>query len=106
VRTIGGIDDENLKAALGEAARVSSEGANLIVACVETHESLQRAIKEAGDALAKGVPMWIVYAKGSGHALSEGAIRTGLRERGLVDTKVASVSNVLTALKFNLRKSD
>jgi hypothetical protein len=106
VRTIGSIDDENLKVALKEAARVSSEGANLIVACVDTPESLKKVLKQAGDALANSVPIWIVYPKGSGHLLNEGAIGTALRGNGLMDTKVASVSSTLTALKFNLRKSD
>ena len=106
VRTIGNTDDENLKAALAEAARVSSQGANLTVACVDTPESLKMAIKQAGDAVANSVPIWIVYAKGPGHPLNEAAIRTALRDRGLMDSKVASVSSNLTALRFNLRKSD
>jgi hypothetical protein len=101
VRTIGSIDDENLKAALAEAARVSSEGANLIVACVDTPEFLKTALKQAEDALANSIPIWIVYAKGPGHALSEGAIRTLLRANGLMDTKVASVSSALTAMRFS-----
>jgi hypothetical protein len=87
VRTMGSIEDENLKAALAAAARVSSEDADLIVACVDTPESLKTA-------------------KGPGHALNEAAIRSVLRANGLMDTKVASVSNTLTALKFNRRKSE
>jgi hypothetical protein len=106
VRTMGSIEDENLKAALAAAARVSSEDADLIVACVDTPESLKTALEQAGDALANSVPIWIVYAKGPGHALNEAAIRSVLRANGLMDTKVASVSNTLTALKFNRRKSE
>jgi hypothetical protein len=106
VRTIGSIDDDNLKAALKEAARVSSKGAGLIVAFVDTPESLQAVLMQSWEALADSVPIWILYAKGSGHRLNGAAIRTALRDRGMMDTKVASVSSTLTAIKFNLRKSD
>jgi hypothetical protein len=106
VRTIGVVEDHELKTALAEAARVSARGADLIVACVDTAESLPAALKQAGVALAKGVPIWMVYSKGPGHALNETAIRSLLRGNGLMDTKVASVSSALTALRFNLRKSD
>jgi hypothetical protein len=105
VRTIGEIDDEGLKSALAEAGRISAEDANLIVACVDTPASLHAALKQAGAALAKGVPIWMVYAKGPGHPLNEAAIRDFLRGNGLMDTKVASVSAKFTALRFNLRKS-
>jgi hypothetical protein len=106
VRTIGAIENDELKTALAEAARVSARGADLILACVDTPESLRAALKQARAALAKGVPIWTVYAKGPGHALNETAIRSLLRENGLMDTKVASVSSALTALRFKLRKSD
>jgi membrane-bound ClpP family serine protease len=106
VRAIGNINDESLKAAVAAAARVSSEGADLIVACVDTPESLLDSLKQARAALARAVPIWIVYAKGPGHALNEGAIRALLRANGLMDTKVASVSPALTATRFNFRKSD
>jgi hypothetical protein len=105
VCAIGSIDDENLKAAVAEAAGVSSTDGDLIVACVDTRESLETAIKRAGAALLKGVPIWIVYAKGSGHSLNEAAIRARLRADGLMDTKVASVSSGLTALRFSKRTS-
>ncbi|MGO9335881.1 MAG: hypothetical protein ACLPY1_00070 [Terracidiphilus sp.] len=106
VRMIGGVGDENLKAAVAEAARVSSRGADLIVACVDTPESLQAALKQAGAALAERVPIWVVYAKGPGHGLNETAIRSLLRGNGLMDTKVASVSSALTALRFSRSNSD
>jgi hypothetical protein len=106
VRTIGKVCDENLKTALAEAARIADKDADLIVACVDTPESLEKALALAGAALKRAVPIWMVYAKGPGHALSETAIRSLLRENGLMDTKVASVSSTLTALRFNLRKAD
>jgi hypothetical protein len=105
VRTIGNPQDENLKSALAEAARISDKDAGLIVACVDSPESLKATLKQARKQLLESVPIWLVYAKGPGHPLNETAIRSLLRENGLMDTKVASVSNELTALRFNLRKS-
>jgi hypothetical protein len=42
----------------------------------------------------------VVYTKGKGAPLGETVVIALLRERGLVDLKVASVSPALTALKF------
>lgn len=105
VRAIGNICDESLKEALGEAAKISLQNADLLVACVETPGALSAVLKQSSADLAKGVPIWIVYAKGPGHALNEALIRSLLRANGLMDTKVASVSAKFTALRFNLRKS-
>jgi hypothetical protein len=105
VRTVGPVLDDALLPALDEAARVSANGANLILACVETPEDLADALKAAKTQLENGVPIWMVYRKGPGHALTETWIRTELRSAGYMDTKVASVSAKRTALRFNLRKS-
>ena len=48
-------------------------------------------------------PIWIVYPKGAGKPIGETEIRDTLRRVGLMDTKVASVSEVLTTLRFNWR---
>ena len=50
-------------------------------------------------------PLWIVYEKGADSAVGETAVRTTLREQGFVDTKIASVSAKLTALRFVKRSS-
>jgi hypothetical protein len=42
----------------------------------------------------------VVYTKGKHAPLGETAVRALLRERGLMDFEVASVSATLTALKF------
>jgi len=105
VRTIGSIDDEDLKSALTEAGEISEESSDLIVACVETPEALHATLDQAKEQLDRGVPIWMVYSKGLGHALNETAIRSLLRSNGLMDTKVASVSSRLTALRFSMRKS-
>jgi hypothetical protein len=105
VRTIGEICDEALSEALAEAAQISAKDADLIVACVDSPEALHGALSDAKAQLVKGVPIWMVYAKGPGHAINETAIRSLLRENGMIDTKVASVSAKYTALRFVYRKT-
>ena len=106
VRTIGVVENDELNTALAEAVRIAEKGADLIVACVDSPEALRAAFKQARIALVKGVPIWMVYAKGPGHPLNEEAIRDFLRGNGMMDTKVASVSNRQTALRFNLRRTN
>jgi hypothetical protein len=51
-------------------------------------------------------PLWIVYPKGANSEVKESGVRDLLRSHGFVDTKVASVSARLTALRFVKRKSN
>ena len=104
VRTIGEITDRALSNAIASGAQVSARNPNLILACIETPESLIATLKEAKAQLARSIPIWLVYRKGPGHPINESAIRTTLRAQGLMDTKVASVSEHLTALRFNRPK--
>jgi hypothetical protein len=106
VRVIGEVCDEALEEALAEAAKIASNDASLIVACVDSPEALHAALRGAKAQVMKGVPIWMVYAKGQGHAINETAIRSLLRENGMIDTKVASVSAKYTALRFVYRKRD
>ncbi len=105
VRTIGPISDRALASALTSAALISPRNPDLILSYVDTAESLATTLREAKAQLARSIPIWLVYRKGPGHPLNESAIRTTLRAQGLMDTKVASVSAELTALRFNLSKS-
>jgi hypothetical protein len=105
VRTIGPTSDRALDFALNAAALVRGQNPDLIIACVDTPESLTATLREAKGQLARSVPIWLIYRKGSGHPINESAIRTILRANGLMDTKVASVSAELTALRFSLPKS-
>jgi len=105
VRVIGTVDDEALKEALAEAAGISARGGEVIVACVDSQESLHAALKEAKAQFSEGVPIWMVYPKGPGHAINEASIRSLLRENGMIDTKVASVSTKFTALRYIYRTS-
>jgi len=105
VRAIGPIYDRALDVALTSAERISARNPDLILSYVDTPESLATTLREAKAQLARSVPIWLVYRKGPGHSLNEAAIRSTLRANGLMDTKVASVSTELTALRFNLPKS-
>ena len=104
VRVIGEPGDETLNEALAQAAQILARNATLIVACVETPAELASALKKSGEQLAAGVPIWLVYPKGKGHPLNESMIRDAVLSMGLVDTKVAAVSDRLTAIRFNLRR--
>ena len=108
-RVIGDVDDAALEQALAEAHRSTpgagaNEAANLIVARIDTMESLQAALRQTRAQRERGVPIWIIYPKGKGHDVSESSIRNLLREVGMIDTKVASVSARLSAQRFILRK--
>ena len=104
VRTIGPISDLALDSALTSAARISPRNPDLILSFVDTPDSLATTLREAKAQLARSIPIWLIYRKGPGHPLNESAIRTTLRAQGLMDTKVASVTAELTALRFNLPK--
>lgn len=102
---IGEIDDVEIERALTEARRAARKGANVIVARVNTAAELARAFKMAAKETSNGVPIWIVYRKGPGHAFSESDVREAGLAAGIVDVKVASVSPLLAGLKFVRRKN-
>lgn len=104
VGLIGEVDDaeEELKGALAEAEKVTRSVAgvvDLVVVLVEELAALDRALQVA----AGEHPIWVVYPKGKGTQLGEGQVRELMRGRGYMDTKVASVSARLTALRFTRR---
>ena len=105
IRTIGKMDDDALRAALSEARSVTHGKADLIVARVNTPAELAGAFAKAADLVKSGTPIWIVYRKGSGHAIGEGDVRSAGLATGIVDVKVTSVSPQLTGLKFVKRKT-
>jgi hypothetical protein len=100
VLLIGHADSEALETALAEAATTSSRVPEQIVACVHTPEELDRALARA-TSFASNPPIWIVYRKGARSDLPESAIRTVLRGQGFMDTKVAAVDAIYTALRFS-----
>jgi hypothetical protein len=104
VRIIGRVDDDALEAALATAKSVSEKNADIIIARVNSPGDLARALRTAADHLAARIPVWFIYPKGKGHALSEADVRSAALAAGIVDTKVAAVSPVLTALRFVRRR--
>jgi hypothetical protein len=100
VLLIGEIEGDELKAAVAEAAHVNGKDVNLILACVNTNAELDRALEQANLHAAGSGPIWVIYPKGSGQRISESAVRESLLSWGFIDTKVASVSAKLTALRF------
>jgi hypothetical protein len=104
VLAVGTVDDDGLARALA-AGTADSSDPDLIVARVDDADELARIASEHGALLARRVPLWVVYTKGKGAPLGETAVRALLRERGLIDVKVASVSATLTALQFARRQS-
>jgi hypothetical protein len=96
-------------AALADALATGDDAAHadpdLIVARLDDANELARVATAHAAHLARGVPLWVVYTKGCGAPLGETAVRSGLRERGLIDLKVASVSATLSALKFARRRA-
>jgi Protein of unknown function (DUF3052) len=104
VRIVGAVDDEAFGSALATAKAVGDDGAELILARVNTARELADALRVSAKQLAARVPIWFIYPKGKGHALSENDIRSTALAAGIVDTKVAAVSPTLTALRFVRRR--
>jgi hypothetical protein len=105
VRMIGPADDASLKSALEKSKAVSSRKADLILARVDTPADLESALNKAAVQLIAGIPIWFIYRKGPGHPLSENLVRQTALRRGIVDTKVASVSVDFSALRFVKRRT-
>lgn len=106
VRMIGAPDDESLRQALSTAKAIADKDPDLILARVNTPQQLASALRTAAKQFAARIPIWFIYPKGRGHALNENDVRSSGLAAGLVDTKVASVSPTLTALRFVLRRDD
>jgi hypothetical protein len=97
----GQIDDPSLAEALATAKRTRTAAtADVLIARIDDADELAATADRHHAILARGVPLWVVYTKGKNAPLGETAVRAMLRERGLIDLKVASVSSTLTALKF------
>lgn len=99
---VGNIQCDELKEALAEAAPASEKEVDLVLLCVNSQSELQQYL--AAETYTS--PLWIVYPKGANSEVKESGLRDLLRSRGFVDTKVASVSARLTALRFVKRKSN
>lgn len=102
VLALGPSDDEALAAALAASHRVAGD-ATIVVCRADTVSDLAAALEDKAAVVPAGAAIWIVYPKGRLSSLPENEVRTFMRARAFVDTKVASVSERLTALRFTRR---
>jgi hypothetical protein len=98
---IGNIESEELKAAVAEAGAADGREANLILICAGSQSEMDHNLAQYFEDKTCSGPLWIVYPKGPSSEVKEPALRELLRNRGFTDTKVASVSAKLTAVRFN-----
>jgi hypothetical protein len=96
---LGDVRSEELEAAIAEAGSLSGKEADLILICVDSERALNQCFK----GVTSSASLWIVYPKGPDSSLKASAVRELFRSRGFIDTKVASVSAKLTALRFKKR---
>jgi hypothetical protein len=93
------IGSEDLKTAIAAAALTDGKDADLILASIKTSADLNYTL-DRYSIYASDPPIWLIYRKGPNKPLTETEIRSTLRHEGFIDTKVASVSQTLTALRF------
>ena len=100
VHLVGPVESPEIQRALTEAVRVPVARAELVLAQVRDEAGTARAA-DAHARAPEDAALWVVHGKGKGAPFGEGAVRAVLRARGLVDTKVASVSGTLTASRYH-----
>ncbi len=101
IHVTGELDDPKLETACSVAiARAASlDDAGLALIRTDNRSTLEHW----AEALAlpdRVPPAWVAYTKGRAAPLGESNVREIMRARGFVDTKVAAVSERLTALRF------
>ena len=100
----GNIESEELKAAIAEAGGVDGREANLVLICASSRSELDHILAQWFKGKTCSGPLWIVHPKGAQSEVKGSALRELLRSRGFIDTKIASVSAKLTAIRFNKSK--
>jgi hypothetical protein len=99
---VGDVRSEELQAAVAQGIAASGKEIDLTLICIHSQS-------EAGllhQHLTGNRPLWVVYPKGANSPFKESTVRELLRSRGFIDTKIASVSAKLTAIRFVKRKSN
>jgi hypothetical protein len=99
---VGDVRSEELQAAVAQGIAASGKEIDLTLICIHSQS-------EAGllhQHLTGNGPLWVVYPKGANSPFKESTVRELLRSRGFIDTKIASVSAKLTAIRFVKRKSN
>jgi hypothetical protein len=100
----GNTESEELKAAIAEAGAVDGSEANLALICASSRSGLDHSLAQWFKGKTCSGPLWIVHPKGAQSEVKGSALRELLRSRGFIDTKIASVSAKLTAIRFNKSK--
>jgi hypothetical protein len=101
LRVIGTSDDDALSAALAVSKEPAAKRGSDDLCIVRTDDpTTLDAWAQTEASRATRSPVWIVYTKGRGAPLGDSTARAIMRAHGFVDTKVASVSERLTALRF------
>ena len=100
----GNTESEELKAAIAEAGAVDGSEANLVLICASSQSELDHSLAQWFKGKTCSGPLWIVHPKGAQSEVKGSALRDLLRSRGFIDTKIASVSAKLTAIRFNKSK--
>ncbi len=100
----GGLPEGPLADALHDAITTDPARAQLGVAIVDSPAALQAALKRHA-CLPQGAAIWVVHGKGRTALFGETAVRSFMRERNFIDSKVAAVSATQTATGYALRQS-
>lgn len=103
IHLTGDPEDTALEEALSFGEPAGLKDADMLIAVVRDADALRKAFVQWARC-PRRPPVWIIYPKGRSQPLGESEIRSMMRDNGLIDTKVASVSAVLTALRFVHRK--
>jgi hypothetical protein len=100
VWTAGNLSEPELAAALSGAERAGVGTASLLVVHAADENALTQALETSTGSAA---PVWIIHGKGKTATFGEGPVRTLMRERGFIDTKVSAVSDTLSATRYDRR---
>jgi hypothetical protein len=99
----GEVEDPLLEEALRAALATTPGEAHLTLAVVESEADLNAALN-CHRQLPDDAHIWLVYVKGKASPYGEASVRTAMRAAGYIDTKTASVSDVLTGTRFSKRR--
>jgi hypothetical protein len=101
---IGEVQSEELKKAIAEGSTAQGKDVDLTLICVDSQTAVDHTLAQWFKGNTSSGPLWIVFPKGASSEVKESAVRELLRRRGFIDTKIASVSTKLTAIRFNKSK--
>ncbi|MEI9904192.1 MAG: hypothetical protein WDN06_09540 [Asticcacaulis sp.] len=100
----GVTDDPAVAQALKGVTTFDKAEAAIAIAIALTPPELAAAIDALIHALPHA-PLWVIYPKGAKSALPESEVRSHMKVLGYSDTKVAAVSEKLTATRFSPRRT-